>query len=222
MRLPVTQRSLIAFLAICYLCACQTLPEDSKPQQSASSVSSEGKWLRDSEYFEVSLNKYRLSNTWKLTGKVGVKTSDLNESANIVWKFSDQSNQLRMFGPMGAGAIKLDFDRYGVQLSDNQGVLHRGNSAEELLTKIVGWPIPIDALAYWLFALPNPGHVFEYQLNPQGQLSSLQQLGWQIDYSGYKSSGASQTDLPGKLTAVKRLSNGQAITVKLVAKAWQW
>ncbi|MFT5571423.1 MAG: outer membrane lipoprotein LolB [Cryomorphaceae bacterium] len=210
------------FLAICCLTACQTLPDPSKPQQSTSDISSEGKWLRDSEYFDVSLNDYRLRNTWQLTGKVGVKTSELNESANIVWKFSDQSNQLRMFGPLGAGAIKLDFDRYGVQLSDNKGVLHRGNSAEQLLTNIVGWPIPIEALKYWLFALPNPEHVFEYQLNPQGQLSLLRQLGWQIDYSGYKTSGSNKPSLPRRLTAVKRLSNGQAITVKLIAKAWQW
>jgi outer membrane lipoprotein LolB len=219
--LGIAQRSLITVLALCYLSACQTLPGSSKPQQSPSNTIIEGEWLRDSAFFKVSLNEYALRNSWQISGKVGVKTPEINESANINWSFSDQSNQVRMFGPLGAGAIKLDFDRYGVQLSDSKGVLHSGHSAEQLLTNIVGWPIPIEALSYWLFALPNPNHVFEYKLNPQGQLRSLQQLGWRIDYSGYKSTGANQADLPRKLTAVKRLNENQEITVKVITRSWQ-
>ncbi len=222
---------------LCFLAACQTLPD--APVDS----SSEAGWQRDIDSFmrahEAAYQSYDSLPVWRYSAKVGISTPVAREQANLVWQFADQSNQVRLFGPLGVGAIKIEFDQYGVVLSDNRSVLHRGDSAEELVTKIVGWPIPIDALVYWMFALPLPDKAFEYQQDDAGNLSKLRQLGWSIEYSSYKqySLGARQTSvgessigpvaesqigfLPRKIVATKTDQNGGLIVVKLITKGWQ-
>lgn len=207
-------KTLAVIALACVLSACQTVPRQERSEASD--------WLRDTTFFEQSLRQHAQRAKWQFSGKVGIRSPQVKESANLVWNFADQSNQVRMFGPLGAGAIKLDFDRYGVQLSDQHGLLHRGHSAEALLTEIVGWPIPIDALNYWLFGLPSPEQAYEYQLNEAGQLSSLRQLGWTIEYSAHQAYPPELGVFARKLLALKELSEEQQITVKIVTKSWVW
>lgn len=211
-------RSLLFFALLCMLSACQTVPKTGVEQ---------AQWQTDADYFKGQVTNTASLNTWNYSAKVGVTTPRAKEQANLVWRFSDQAHSVRLFGPLGVGAIRIEFDRFGVVLSDNKGVLHRGRSAEELLTRIVGWPIPIDALNYWLFALPKPDQPFRYQLDDAGQVSVLEQQGWSIQYSNYKPYGADQV-LPRKLVATKQLVDPQqpgdqgAVVVKLITKGWQW
>lgn len=208
-------RRLGIILLLLVMTACQTTP---KPRQDDES----GFWLQDNRLFEPGLADLKQLSKWRYSAKVGVTTPKVREQANLVWRFADQANNVRLFGPLGAGAIKLEFDQYGVQLSDNQGVLHRGESAEALLGEIVGWPIPIDALSYWLFALPLPDFAYEYQLDDAGRLAKLRQLDWQISYSGYKPYAESGQLLARKLIATRQVGPDQHVTVKLVTKNWQW
>jgi len=184
-------------------------------------------WLSDAHYFEHRQSAYNSLVKWQYSAKVGVKGKDINQQVNLVWSYSDRVNNVRLYGPLGIGQIKIEFDEHSVQLSDSKGVLHQGLSsegqnAEQLLTQITNLPIPIDALSYWLFALPTPEHAFRYQLNEQGDVSVIDQLGWQIDYSGYRDYNGRL--LPRKLTAKRERDNFRqdTITVKLITKAWQW
>ena len=204
---------LIASLLI-LLTACQHI----EPQQQ------EGEWLSDETYFVQRQTDFESQASWQYSAKVGVVTDQSQDQVNLVWDYSDEANRVRMFGPLGVGQVKLEFDQYGVQLSDSKGVLRRGlasqgMNAETLLTEITNLPIPIDALSYWLFVLPNPDHVFSYQLDEQGAVIGLKQLGWQLSFSDYREYAGNI--LPRKLTAV-RDDQSQPVTVKLVTKAWQW
>ena len=179
-------------------------------------------WRSDRQYFaESKLSLHSLSK-WQYRGKVGLTTSKLHEQASLNWEFHDQGNAIQLFGPLGVGAVKIEFDQYGVQLIDNKGRVHRGHSAQALLTDIVGWPIPIDALSQWLFVLPAPGSTFQYRLNESRQVASIRQLGWQIDYADYRQ--YADRLLPRKLTAFKQFEASEqgAVTVKLVTRSWQW
>lgn len=177
-------------------------------------------WLHDTGRFEQARQQSAELHSWRYTAKVAISTPQLREQANLVWQFRDQSNNVRLFGPLGAGAVKVDFDQYGVQLSDNKGVLYRGDSAAQLLQQITGWPIPVEALSYWLFVQPLPEHGFRYQLDELGDVALIEQSGWQIAYSDFRDYGQSHR-LPRKLTARKPLGD-DTIMVKLVTKGWQW
>lgn len=207
-------RGVAALTMVLLLVGCQTLPDKS--------ASDTQEWLRSQSYFKQAAYQHSQLSHWEFSGKVGIRSDTLSESANIIWKYADQSNNVRMFGPLGAGAIKLDFDRYGVQLSDSKGLVHRGNSAEQLLTQIVGWPIPIDALNFWLFGLPAPDSVYEYQLSDTGRLSQLKQMGWTISYSAYTDYPKINRNFARKVLAQKQVSGEQTLTVKIITKNWQW
>jgi outer membrane lipoprotein LolB len=178
-------------------------------------------WHNADDYFtELDTARANLIR-WRYSAKVGISSSKVSETANLVWQFNDQSHDVRLFGPLGIGAIKLEFDDYGVQLSDSNGVLYRGSSAEDLLTEVVGWPLPIDALSYWLFLVPSPHHPFQYQINDANQLASIRQLGWQIDFTSYQPYGANM--LPRKISAFRRFEDTELgdVRVKLISKSWQ-
>lgn len=183
---------------------------------------SEARWRSDKGYFLRATQPGVDASQWRYSAKVGLTTNTLSEQANLVWRYDDQSNDVRLFGPLGVGAIKIEFDQYGVQLNDSRGVLYRGISAQRLLTDVVGWPLPIDALSRWLFVQPDLAQPFQYKLNNEGQITAIRQLGWQIDYSHYRDYQGRA--LPRTLIAYKEFDGNEhgVVRVKLVTKAWQW
>ena len=225
-------RLLVAVVLFSWLAACQT-------QIQAPSAEAKVNWLSSADFFAERQQFVRSLNTWQYSAKIGLSAPKLNEQANLIWAFSDQANGVRLFGPLGVGAIKLEFDKYGVVLSDNKGLLHRGKSAEQLLTRIVGWPIPIDALSSWMFVLPAEGAAYRYALDENRQLERLEQLGWLIQYSDYRDYQGHL--MPRKIVASKKIlpskkkssrgkksagANGRATTdrqivVKLITKNWK-
>ena len=197
-------------LAVCLLAGCQH-----KPALDSSAASA---WQNDRAYFNTRTTN-KGNPQWRYSAKVGITTDKIREQANLVWQFRDQSNSVRLFGPLGAGAVKIEFDPHGVRLSDSKGELYSGASAEALLEQITGWLIPVDTLSYWLFARPAPDAVFRYQLNAQGNVVVMEQAGWTIRYDDYREYGA-DGQLPRKLLASK-LGVGN-VSVKLITKSWQF
>lgn len=211
---------LLAILcAALFISACQTLEKGAT--ESSKDAGSEN-WLSDTAYFSQRQQRINSLHSWRVRAKVGVVTPQQRQQATLVWQFSDQANQVRLFGPLGVGAITLDFDENGAQLIDNKGRVHQGASAQALLTRIVGWPIPMQALSYWLFALPQPNAFYNYQLNDLGQLSELRQFDWQVSYKDYQNPIKDQElSLARKITATKEMPNGEQVMVKLISKAWR-
>lgn len=201
-----------------FLSACQSLPQ---PTETDSKVN----WLNGADFFEQRSRQAQQQVAWRYSAKVGISAPELREQANLVWTYRDQANDVRLFGPLGIGAVKLQFDEFGVVLSDNKGLLHRGRNAEQLLTRIVGWPIPIEALRSWIFVLPDNGSAFRYQLDENQQVMVLEQLGWSIEYSSYREYGGRL--MPRKIVARKILPpqnaspNTEQIVVKLITKNWK-
>lgn len=216
MRVSLLLRGQILLCLLFILTACQTVPRTSTGQ-------SEEVWLSDVAVFEGALTDLHALASWRYSAKVGVTGPAAREQANMVWQFDNQLNKVRFFGPLGIGAVKLEFDQSSVSLSDNQGVLHRGESAEQLLTEITGWPIPIDALNFWLFAVPTPNIAFRYQFDQAGQVMAIEQLGWVIRYADYRNypNFDSVLTLPRKIVATKTLETGQQVVVKLITKSWR-
>ncbi len=200
-------------LALLTLGACATPPKV---------VDHSGRnWFTDSEYF-TKASRLKSNPSWKYTAKVGVTTKERRDQASIDWRFADQSNAIRLFGPLGFGAVRIEYDQFGAVISDNKGVRHQGRNVESLINRIVGWPIPVEALSDWLFLKPKDSSPFRYQLDDQNQLFRLEQLGWQITYTDYRDYNGQQ--MPRKITALRLLPEGhqRAAKVKLVTKNWQW
>lgn len=212
----VTGKRLLLLLAVIMLAGCHSVPKvgPSLPN---------GDWKTDQLFFQKTYLNHADLKHWRYSAKVGVSTPEAKEYANMIWAFApEKNNTVRLYGPLGIGAIKIEFDDQQVTLSDRKGVLHQGYSAERLLERIVGWTIPVDALRYWMFSLPMPNRQYEYQLNESDQLSSLRQFGWEIDYSNYRDYNSGYAPFARKIIAKKQVTDEQTVIVTLVTRAWQF
>jgi len=88
------------------------------------------------------------------------------------------------------------------------------NAVDALIQKQVGWPVPVNALQWWVRGLVAPGAVDEQQLDNGGLLTKLQQFGWQIDFNRY----ASDAGVPMPTRLDVRQENYR---VKLAISRWQ-
>lgn len=123
---------------------------------------------------------------WVLQGKIGVKTPEQTGSASLYWRQQGDVYHIRLFGPLGIGAVELNGNPNLVTYTDNHRKIYQSHSAELLLKQNADWQIPINNLKYWVCALPVSDIPSQKSYNTQHQLISLQQQGWKIDYSSYQ------------------------------------
>lgn len=211
--------SFLRLAILLLLAGCQTVPLSS---DGAASGDINDDWLSDPAPFSAQDLRGEGMHKWAYNAKVGLLINGESDQANLAWEYSDQSNQIRLFGPLGAGAVKLEFDDYGAVLTDSKGRQYRGASAAQLLTELVGWPLPVNAMQYWLFAHPAQGSAFRYQLDDNEDLAALQQLGWKIEFKDWRDYDGRR--LPRRLTATKTFADPELgdVRVKVVTKDWQW
>lgn len=153
-------------------------------------------------------------NHWTNRGAISVRTPDTSGSASINWQQTANHYNIRIFGPLGAGQIRLDGDPEQVTLTTAKGKQFSAPIAEELLAEQTGWYLPISNLHYWIRGLPAPGIASETQFDSSQRLQMLSQQGWNIQYLNYRT--VNGIDLPRRIN----MSNG-IIHVKFVINQWR-
>ena len=108
---------------------------------------------------------------WILHGKIGIQSPKENGSASLVWKQEKNNYHIRLFGPLGIGAVELNGTPSLVTFINNKGEVYQAKSAELLLKQNTGWQIPVSNLVYWVQGIPAPKH---------------NQQDWQIEYLKYQ------------------------------------
>jgi len=170
--------------------------------------------------------------SWRLRGKMGVKTGPKGGSATLKWSYAENNQRIELYGPFGGGRVIISVDESGAELRDTKGRIIRGATASEVLYQRLGWQVPFDYLADWARGLPGEG-ARDIQLDDQGRLKQLVQDNWQVNYTNYKSfdSGTELVTLPTKLV-VSALPGtmeiysdkgeylGDELNVKVILKRW--
>lgn len=137
------------------------------------------------------MHKLRLLDirNWNMKGKMGVKTAFKGGSATVIWDRALSTHNVEIFGPFGGGRIRIAEDPFGATLTDNKKNVTIGETAYKLLYKEVGWPVPFDAMKYWVIGLPIPDVWAKWELNDQGYLGWLSQAGWEVTFEDYRDRG---------------------------------
>ncbi len=155
---------------------------------------------------------------WTIKGKIGVRAPEDSGSANLTWEQQNSpSYRIHLSGPLGAGATVISGSPAGVSLQRGDEPPVHARSPAQLTMQTLGWPLPIDEMYYWVRGLVAPGGDASEQRNASGQLQSLQQAGWILNFSGYESRGPYV--LPTKIKATSNQAAGP-VKVTLVIKEW--
>ena len=180
------------------------------------------------------ITKEQLANvkSWRLRGKMGVKTGPKGGSATLKWDYNGDLQRIELYGPFGGGRVIIQTDADGAVLRDTKGNTLVGNSASAVLYQRLGWQVPFDYLADWARGLPGE-NARDLILDDQGRLKELKQDNWMVLYENYKpfSSGELSVTLPTRLV-VSALPGtmeiysdegeylGDDLSVKVLLKKW--
>lgn len=150
---------------------------------------------------------------WNAKGKISISAEGERKSANFSWLNKGRDFDISLHGPFGSGAAKLKRRGNIVSYADGKEN-RRASSAEQLLYDATGWQLPISELAWWIKALPAPNTEFEQTSGDTGELSTLIQQGWQLQYKNYQLVRGHM--LPGKIIAKR-----DEFKLLLVIKHWE-
>ncbi len=152
-------------------------------------------------------------NTWTVRGAIGVHNQKNGWSASVNWQQQADHYQLQLYGPLGAGQIRLNGTPGHVTLLTANNKKSEANSGDRLLYQQTGWNLPVDNFYYWIRGIPAPSLPANQQLDGYNHLQQLQQQGWTIHYTSY--TAVNGVDLPNKI----ELSSGN-VKIRLVISSW--
>lgn len=190
----VMHRFLPIIFACAGLCACVATPP---PAPSPKSWSERMQELQQAQH-------------WDLQGRAAGAVGSQGWQASLDWRQSAQVADVRLAGPLGAGAIGFKLTPGGLEFA---AAAAGAANPTEYLRQRLGFAPPLENLRYWLLGVPNPAQVFEFTANGAGRAAELTQDGWTIDYGEYSGVGA---DVLPKRFTLRR----DAVRVRIAVDHW--
>ena len=121
---------------------------------------------------------------WDIQGAIAVRTEQKGWNASFNWSQKYANYCLNIFGPLGSHRISLiGNNQYAILTTADKK--YKAANAETLLAQQLGWYMPVNNIHYWIQGLPAPGDIHHLTRNAQGQLMSIDQQGWHIEYLSY-------------------------------------
>jgi len=159
-------------ILVCTLAACAAVPQ--RPVDPSSLTA-----------FQARSGQLGGITAWGLEGKISLDDGDQGGSGKLQWDVAPGLSELDFHGALGRGAwhLRVGSDLAYLQLAD--GTEQTAPGVGELIRDQIGWPVPLDALQWWVRGLAAPGPVENRTLDPQGLLISLRQFGWNVEYDRY-------------------------------------
>jgi outer membrane lipoprotein LolB len=183
------------------LASCRTVP-----------VHHEGP-VGETASWEVRRPQLQARERFTLKGRVAVATGSDGFNARLRWTQEGKQTHMSLDGPLGAGGVQVTSDGSAVSIVTSRGDRLENEAARAELTNRLGFDPPIDDLRYWVLGVPEPGHPAQEALDSQQRLATLEQDGWNIQYTDYMSVGGEW--LPSKLTLQR-----QGVRLRLVVDGW--
>jgi len=150
---------------------------------------------------------------WRLDGRIAVQTPKDAFQANLFWEHELQQDRLRVSGPFSQGVVSIVVQQDVVLIRDASGQSRMSRDVPNALRKELGVAVPISNLRWWVMGVPEPTAPGEPRYDTSGQLSSLRQSGWLIDFERFVP--VQGLSLPQKLSA-----RGGDVKIKLFVDDW--
>lgn len=201
MKQAILRKSYWLFLVLLLLSACTGVPVKEPPSDSKAA------------YLERA-SRLDAIPEWGLVGRISLDDGDHGGSGRLQWDVRSDSSELDFHGAMGRGAWHLQIGPDGAILKEANGAEQAASGVNDLIQDRMGWPIPVDALQWWVRGLAAPGAIEGQELGPEGLLINLEQFGWSVDFNRYDS--VAGVVLPKRLNATR-----DNYRVKLAISRWQ-
>lgn len=150
---------------------------------------------------------------WRLSGRVGFINGKDSGSGSLDWQQQGDSLALDFHGPLGTGGVHIDGEGGVLRVRSSRGDDFVTDDPESDLGARLHQPLPVLSLRYWVRGIPDPASDFTKRSDASGELVSLDQRGWHVDYQEY--AVVAGYSLPTRLT----LARG-TVRIKLAISDW--
>lgn len=141
---------------------------------------------------------------WAFRGKLGVRARQESANLGIQWQQRGERFDIDLSGPLGLSVARIYGDAHSATLETSEGRTLTAPDANRLLTRALGYSIPVTPMQYWVRGIPAPDRPFRRTED------GLHQSGWRISW------GEWQQGRPVKMTfEIPRA------TLRLVVREWR-
>ena len=151
---------------------------------------------------------------WSLQGRLALTVGDRGGSGRLDWRQQGDAFEVSLAAPVTRQSWRLAGTPLGATLEGLEGGPRAGMDADVLLREATGWPIPVQAMAWWVRGLASPDAVLEF--GADGRPRRLHAQGWTVDYQEWLPASGPWPEMPRRLQAVR----GDA-RVRLVVDGWE-
>ena len=136
---------------------------------------------------------------FELTGRLSARRGNDALSANFRWTHERQRDELDLSSPLGQTIARLSGDASGVRLQTPDGRVETAGDWAALTTRALGWPLPVEGLAFWIQGMPRDGAPAAVERASDGMPAALRQDGWSVVYQAFER-GSDGLSRPKRLT----------------------
>ncbi|MGI9245697.1 MAG: lipoprotein insertase outer membrane protein LolB [Steroidobacteraceae bacterium] len=148
---------------------------------------------------------------WTAKGRIALSARGEGGSGSFVWEQRRELSELRLRGPLGAGALDIVTDGERIEVRDGSGAMVDGAAARTLLEQRLGVSLPVAEFRYWMLGVAAPAAPGGDAVLAAGGFT---QSGWAVGYQAFQPAGG--WSLPARLTA----TTGDT-RVRVVIDQWQ-
>lgn len=120
---------------------------------------------------------------FELAGRLSARRATDGVAANFRWRHVPRSDEFLLASPMGSTLARLEGSRGRVRLELADGNATEAYDWEALTAQVLGAPLPVRGLAWWVRASPHPDSAYAAEPDAAARLAVLRQDGWEIVYS---------------------------------------
>jgi len=152
------------------------------------------------------------------TGRFAVQVDEVTGKAQAVqggfawYDMAHSGLTLDLNSPLGAALARVEVDASGTAtLTEANGVQTVAESADDLVAQVLGSPIPVAGLRYWLRGqlAPQPA-AQQLQRDSAGRPMAFSQAGWKVRVTDFDSIG------PVRMSLQRSEPGNRVINVRLV------
>jgi outer membrane lipoprotein LolB len=131
--------------------------------------------------------------SFDIAGRLSARHGDDALTANFRWRHASGRDELELASPLGQMVALLSGDASNVRLQTADGRVSTASDWSALTAQGLGWPLPVNGLAFWIQGAPRPGPAFSTEMGDDGRVALLRQNGWTIVYHAYTQAAAADS-----------------------------
>lgn len=127
----------------------------------------------------------------------------------FAWRDTAAGQRLDLANPLGNTLARIDLQPGRAVLTRSNGAVEQAASPDALVEQVLGSPIPVAGLRYWLQGRLAPGPAQHVEKDAEGRLFRFAQQGWRVELSRYD-------ELGPRLLRLRRTEAARDISLRLV------